>query len=175
MNFTMVDPVLFSLVVTKMGLIRHFSESSGGLGSTWVRYDHIISSLSIFPVFPVLSDTCQLPNKDKKKKDNVISEERKRKQDSLCLCLSNWTGSHLILSSATASAALYRTLITTAWLKIPWISVRDWGTWQKTKTPSSQKWQQHHQKQQQRTWRAASDATKTYLPGRREHHHPLAL
>lgn len=75
---------------------------------------------------------------------------------------------------AMGSAALYFALITTAWLKIPWIIGGDGGTWQKTKTPVAQKWQRHHQKQH-RTWRGASKGTKTYLPGQREHHHPLGL
>lgn len=85
----------------------------------------------------------------------------------------------LILSNATlntGSGVLYCTLITTAWLKIPRISRRDRGTWQKTKKHPSQKWQQRRQKQQQqRTWREAEKWTKTYLHSQREHHHPLGF
>lgn len=127
---------------------------------SWFSLQLGTMSLVFSPSSPCFLSSATLVSFLKQKKwHHVISEEIQRKHDSLCLCLfwaatihqeHNWMvePSYSLEHQCTmaSAVALYCALITAAWLKIPWISVRDHGTWQKTKTPSSQKWQQHHQK-----------------------------
>lgn len=130
-------------------------------------------SLLIVP-FPVLDYTVRCP---------IKAENNLWKKKEKLPFFSNWypqmeemTRDPLLFfcQPSVSPAAMYCTLITTAWLKKSQGLAGETGTLKITKTPSAKK-------MAATSWETTEDLgrglrrNKTYLPGQRAHHHPLGL